>query len=511
MDSHHEQTNFSTLRNIFFPIYRYELKKFLPLSAILFICLFNHYCLKNIKDSLIVTNIGAEALSFIKLFCVPPGAIICMLLYNKLHDKISNEKVVYVTLTFFLSFFVLFTFCLYPHRAFFHPSPNTIVKLQVLFPSAFWLFAILGVWSYAVFFVLAELWSSFILTLLFWQFVNQITQLHEAKRVYAFLALIGQSAVTLSGFVGAMASNIQTTANACKDHWQITLNYLTTIIVIGSLVVMYLYHWVYKNVLTDPRFYNKPTLPGIHMKKKKSSVWQNLKMALTSPHLGLIALLVICYGINDNIVENFWKYSLRTRFPNINQYNTFMCEYTMTYGILSMFILVLAGNVFRCFSWGVGAMITPCIATLGGTILFSSILSKNLGPQLLGSMYAYQTFIVFVGVAVIILIKSSKASFFDLSKEMAYIPLDEEMKIKGKAVVDVLGYRFGKSGGSGLQVILLTAYTLITGVQADYASIVPYAFSIFLIISLIWIIAVVKLSRRINENSNASNDGLDQR
>ncbi len=94
---------------------------------------------------------------------------------------------------------------------------------------------------------------------------------------------------------------------------------------------------------------------------------------------------------------------------------------------------------------------------------------------------------------------------------MAYIPLDEEMKIKGKAVVDVLGYRFGKSGGSGLQVILLTAYTLITGVQADYASIVPYAFSIFLIISLIWIIAVVKLSRRINENSNASNDGLDQR
>jgi AAA family ATP:ADP antiporter len=492
---------FSTVRSIFFPIHRYELKKIIPLGIILFITLFNHYCLKNIKDSLIVTNIGAEALSFIKLFCVPPGTILCMLLYTKLSDKLKNEHLFYVTLSSFLCFFALFAFCLYPCRSFFHPSYDTIVRLQILFPGAFWLFSILGVWSYTAFFVLAELWSSFILTLLFWQFVNQITELKEAKRIYAFLAIIGQSAVALSGFVGTIASNIKNQTSELQDPWQITLNYLIGTVIVTSIIVMFLYHWIYKHVLTDRRFYNKPHLPGIKIKKAKSNLWKSLKMAITSPYLGLIALLVICYGINDNILENFWKHELKNRFPNINQYNTFMCQYTMHYGLLSMFILIIAGNIFRRFKWGIGAMVTPCIVTLGGIIIFGSILSKNYCIQCLGSALAHQTLIIFAGVTVLIGIKSSKMSFFDLSKEMAYIPLDEEMKVKGKAVVDVLGYRFGKSGGAGLQVLLLTLVTVCSGTQATYENIAPYAFIIFLLISCIWFAAVSCLSRKIHEKS----------
>jgi AAA family ATP:ADP antiporter len=488
---------FSTLRGIFFPIYRYELKKIIPLGIILFITLFNHYCLKNIKDSLIVTNIGAEALAFIKLFCVPPGAVLCMLLYTKLSDKLKNEHLFYATLSSFLCFFALFAFCLYPYRSFFHPSCDTIVRLQTLFPSAFWLFSILGVWSYAIFFVLAELWSSFMLHLLFWQFVNQITELKEAKRVYAFLAIIGQGAVALSGLVGTIASDIKNNTSEFQDLWQITLNYLIGTVIITSIIVMFLYHWIHQHVLTDRRFYNKPHLPGIKIKKVKSSLYQGLKMAITSPYLGLIALLVICYGINDNILENFWKHELKNRFPDINQYNTFMCQYTMHYGLLSMFVLILAGNIFRRFKWGIGAMITPCIVTLGGIIIFGSIFAKNYCIQCLGSALAHQTLIIFAGVTVLIGIKSSKMSFFDLSKEMAYIPLNEEMKVKGKAVVDVLGYRFGKSGGSGLQVVLLTCVTLCSGTQATYESIAPYAFIIFLLTSCVWFVAVSRLSRKI--------------
>lgn len=35
--------------------------------------------------------------------------------------------------------------------------------------------------------------------------------------------------------------------------------------------------------------------------------------------------------------------------------------------------------------------------------------------------------------------------------KMAYIPLDEDSKVKGKAAIEVLGSRIGKSGGSFVQ------------------------------------------------------------
>ena len=495
-DTSHQE--FSTLRGIFFPIHAYELKKIVPLGVILFFALFNHFCLKNVKDALVVTNAGAEAIAFIKLFCVPPFAILFMLLYTKLADCLKNEHLYYTTLGFFVSFFVLFALVLYPFREALHPSPQVVANLQTLFPAFFWVFSIWGVWTYALFFVFAELWSSFILTLLFWQFVNQITGLKEAKRVYAFLTLLGQGAVTLSGCFGTLASDIRNKVSDSVDPWQISLYWIIGMVTVSSLISMYLYHWVYKNVLTDPRFYNKPDLPGVKLKKKKkSSIWQSLKMVCRSPYLGLIALLVMCYGIGDNIIENFWKHELGQRYPNINEYNTFMNQYTIAYGFLSMIILIIAGNVFRRFSWGVGAILTPLVLGIGGTVLFLAILSKNIFLNGLGTMLSFQTMVVTVGFFVLVLDKSFKMSFFDISKELAFIPLSEELKIKGKAIVDVLGYRFGKSAGSGLQVILLTLVSVFSGLQATYSDIAIYAFFTFLLCSLVWIIAVLKLNKRI--------------
>ncbi len=500
MNNSPSQPAFSKLRAIFFPIHRYELKKVLPMSMIFFFILFNYTCLRNIKDSLVVTSTGAEALSFLKLFCVTPSAIVFMLLYAKASNIFSNEKLFYATLSPFILFFGLFAFVIYPHREVLHPAAETIALWQGKWPSLYWPFAVFGVWSYAIFYVLAELWGSAILSLSFWQFANQVTHTAEAKRVYAFFGFVAQFSLIVSGVLGDRFSNIREKVGPGVDPWQISLNWLMGMVVVFGIATMLIYKWIYKYVLTDKRFYDKPELPGVKKGKKKAGLIESLKTICTSPYLGLIAMLVIAYGITVNVVEGLWKSQLKLRYHNENDYNTFMSQFTIYTGIASMIMLLVGGNILRLCCWVVAAMFTPVVLFLGGSLFFTFVLYRS---QLIDTLTKWGTnpiaLAVLLGAAMVMIAKATKYALFDLTKEMAYIPLDEEMKVKGKAVVDVVGGRLGKSGGAFVQVTLLSVIGSLVGHKVTYDQIAPYVFGIFIVISILWILSVKALGKKVEE------------
>src|SRR5437667_5086837 len=107
-----ETTEFTGWRAFFWPIHRSEWKKFFPMIGILFLIVFNYNFLRTFKDSMLVTapHSGAEALPFIKVWAILPGALLLTYIFTRLANKFPREKVFYIMMSVFLVFFFLFTF-----------------------------------------------------------------------------------------------------------------------------------------------------------------------------------------------------------------------------------------------------------------------------------------------------------------------------------------------------------------------------------------------------------------
>jgi len=473
------QQEFSKWRSFFWPIHGHEMKKVLPLLLMFFFIVFNYTILRDTKEALVITapGSGAEIIPFIKVWLIVPSAILFMLVYAKLSNLLSKQALFYATIIPFLLFFALFAFVLYPAKDTLHPS-QTADLLTTLLPAGFKGFiALYRNWTFALFYVLAELWGSVILSLVFWGFANQITRVSEAKRFYALLGLGGNTAPFFSGSIVIYISNLSN-ANPSADRWQNSLELLMSLVLIVGFLIMVCYFWMNKYTLKDPLLYapeeitqskNLESRPV----KPKMSLKESFLFLAKSKYLLCIATLVIAYAISINLIEVSWKHQVKLQYPEANDYSNFMGHFSMFTGILSLFmVLFVGGNVIRKFGWLVAAEATPIVLLITGIAFFVFIIFNDNMTWIIDivGLTPLMCAVIF-GAIQNILSKCTKFSLFDPTKEMAYIPLDEESKVKGKAAIDVVGSRLGKSGGSLIQQGLLIMLGTI-GAMAPYIAII---------------------------------------
>ena len=482
----------TTLRRVFWPIEWHENKKFIPMALMMACILFNYATLRSIKDGLVVTHIGPEAISFLKTYVVLPSAVIFMIIYAKLCNVLSQRQVFNTVTIFFLAYFILFTFVLYPNPEMFHLSTDFMDSYVLQYPKLQWFIKIISYWSFASFYMMSEMWGSMMVTLLFWQFANQITRTNEAKRFYSMFGMLGNIALPLVAvsFHFLLNKNIQIVAQDIK------LIPVLCITIVSGLIIIILYNWIHKNVLTDPTLYDAGDTGSKKKKKAKLSLVQSFKMIFTSKYLGLIAMLVLSYGISINIVEGVWKAKIKELYPTVEAYTTYMGVFQAYQGVVCIAFMLVGSNILRQVSWSTAAMLTPVMILITGLAFFANIIfDDSIGLQIAAFFGTGPlAMAIMIGMAQNVLSKATKYSLFDSTKEMAYIPLDDEMKSKGKAAVDVIGGRFGKSGGGLLQstfFILMPTYT--------FAEATPYFAIVFFFMVIVWLFAVRGLGKEYNK------------
>ena len=483
---------FSKWRAIFWPIHNYELKKILPMLAMFFFISFNYTILRDTKDTLVVTSkAGAEAIPFLKFWGVLPGAIIFTLIYSKLSNALSKTNLFYATIAPFILFFALFPVIIYPNREALQLDSVGDMLAQTLPIGAKGLVESVRAWHYSLFYILSELWGSAVLSLLFWGFANDITKISEAKRFYALFGIGANIALYFSGEAIVQVSDIRKYLPEGVDAWQVSLNYLMGMVVVAGVAIIGIYSWINKNVLTDARFYNPAELKAKKV-KTKMSIKDSLLFLARSPYILCLALLVISYGVSINLVEVTWKSQLKLQYSNPNDYSTFMGRFSQTTGIVTVLMMLFVGGNCIRRGWGFAAMITPVVLLITGVAFFSFVIFRDSLTAYIAALGTTPLFLaVIFGAAQNIMSKSAKYSLFDPTKEMAYIPLDQESKVKGKAAIDVVGARLGKSGGSLIQQALMIAVSATSMIQ-----ITPYIAGILFVIIAIWIVAVRALDKK---------------
>lgn len=473
--------NMGKWRQLIWPVHGSELGKFLPLFFMKLCVSFNYSVLNATKDTIVVTGTGgAEVIPVLKGGVVLIIAFLAMLFYSKLNNQFSRTKVFYIIITPLLLFFFIYGSVLFPKRELLIPVTSADWLISIFGNTRHHWIAVYKYWMDSSFFVLAELWGGLMISVLFWGLANHITNIKDAIRFYALY--------TVGGHIGTFLAGILTYATATlmnNQDFEHTIYLLMLIVSAVGVIIMCLYWWANKNVVVTERSAESKT---------KLSLKDSINYIVRSPYLGLIALMVIGYGLSVNLVEVTWKALLQLQFPDPSAYQAYMGMIQFILGISSFLLaLFFSGNVIRRYGWYISAQLTPIVLGVTSLLFF---LIYFMFPDVVNSKTTILSFsplmlLVICGTLHNVACKSMKYCLFDPTKEIAYIPLDRESKVKGKAAVDLVGARFGKTGASWLQLGLID----LIGAGSILGA-VPLLVPSVVVVVAFWLIAVHNLNKR---------------
>lgn len=480
----------SKFRYFLFPVRSYELGKFIPMAMLMFFILLNQNLVRGIKDSLVVTIIGTEILSFIKLWCEAPFGILFVIIYSKLCNIMSTENVFRICVISFLTFFIVFAFFLLPNHENLHPDKLIIEHYIIMFPNLRWFIILWGKWTFVLFYVIGELWPVIVFSLLFWQLANKISKPEEAGRFYIFFNIFGQANLLISGGIMVYFSKgdhfLRFLFNNIIDNKELMVKSFSVLIICSGVIILMLHRLIeLKNITYNKLYVHKENI-------LKMGLVDSFRMVLSSKYLALICVLIISYSTTINLIEGVWMSRVKALHPDTNNFAAYQGNVLFWTGVSTLIFALCGSGIIRCLNWVGGAILTPLtILFMGGLFFISVIVEKYFGNLFL-MLFSIKLLpiVVLLGSLQNIIGKGAKYSVFDATKEMVYLGLNDEMKTKGKAAVDVIGVKIGKSVGA---VVQFTTFVLFPA--ATHEDIAGFLFLIFIIVCSLWIYGVIRLNR----------------
>ncbi len=432
-----------------FPVKRAEWALFGFMFLIVSLINVNFSILRSMRNTLVVADAGGSAafIPYFELFGTFPASILLTWGLSRLMRVFSFRFTFTVTMFFFLTFFIVFAFWIYPHKEGIQLLLEN--KIGTLFGLTRFK-VILTHWPDMTFYIMAELWKVALLSVIFWGFLNQNLTLTEAKRFYPPLFLGTSVGTILSGPLTVFCTSMFSWNHfPLSDlRWQHSLYMLTFCLVFCGLLT----HLCFRSLFKRFQSRESSLKPPSQTFSSKLSLSSSLRYLIESPYLRSLLLIVVAEYVCYTLGELIFLETLKEKYPSPTEY----CQYM---GNLSfwMGILVAVGSIFitpyllHAYNWTQTFLMPPILMVAATLAFFSVVCLSKYGFIAAGSA---------LGVAVVLgsihfcVGRAAKYTLFDTIKELAFIPLDQEGQVKGKLIIDGIGSRLGRGASSFLSILL---------------------------------------------------------
>jgi AAA family ATP:ADP antiporter len=458
---------------------KYGYKRFLPAVAIQFCLAFSFVMLQDLKVSVAVTRHGTELVEIVKMWAGIPMSLILVYLYIEVANKYERHKHLGIFILPMISYFLIYGFYFYSHPDVLHISTERMIELQTTYPGFDKLILMYRHWATCLFYFLADTWAGFIIGVLFWQYLNDTTTVNQAKTVYPALGLFVSFGMVLSKAVSLAVLG-------AKIHAEYSIQIFVSFVAFMGILAVIIHHLVCKNVVTKTR--NPMNVQHV---KLNMSTFKTFGHVFTSKYLGLLALAVFCFGAILNLIiilHQSYSYKMvklgklapGTYAELVNKISVISTSFGFLFSVGAM---VLSMYLLKKHGWFKAALMTPIMTMITAVVLLFVTYDESLSKEFSPLSYS----LVFV---LMMMVKQIKHFFFKPIKEMAYIPLKQEMKVKGKAFIDLFVERFAYAFGS---IVLSITYVLSPTTYNIESTIYKVALLI-MILSLLYLVAIWALA-----------------
>lgn len=382
---------------------REEIKKFSILSLMFFCMIGSYWLLRTQKDAVFNALVGFEYQPYAKMLSFV-ASIMVALMYSKLVDLLSKDRLLMVLATFFGGGFLCISLLL--------AHPTIGFANEIASPSRW-----LG-WAIYVFIEL----SGTTLVGLFWAFVTSSTNADSAQKGYPIVIAGSQAGSVLGSWFSYQSARF-------GNQFLFMLGAFGFCLIVPCV---FLY-----NALVSRRM----RVGAGSASRSKTGMLEGLRVLISRPYVLGILVLATAYEVVATILEFQMKMLARDVYHTKEAFAAFNGLYGMiTNSLALVFALLGTSYLMRRFGLRFCLLVFP-VATgiMVGAMWFAPSLA--------------------MATAGMIVIKALSYALNNPSKEIMYIPTSHDVRFKAKSWIDSFGGRSSKSIGAVVNTIFSDSMT----------------------------------------------------